>query len=80
MIQDARNQRRSERVFGSVSEERISGRAGRRKRGSWWGIRERKAVPDSALRRGILGIESRVGKSRRRAGPRRRGRETRKCV
>lgn len=65
--------------WGSVIEERMRGMAGRRKRDSWWGIRERRAVPVRAERRGSLDREKRRG-IRSRAGPRRRGRETKKCV
>ncbi len=78
--QDARNERRRVKDLGSVIEERMRGMAGRRKRGSWWGIRERRAVPVRAERRGSLDREKRRGVRRSRAGPRRRGRETKKCV
>lgn len=58
--------------------ERMRGMVGRRKRGSWWGIRERMAVPVRAEREGRVDKRGRARK-RRRAGPRRRGREARKC-
>lgn len=78
--QDARNERRRVRDLGRVIEDKMSGMAGRRKRGSWWGIRERRVVPVMAERRGSFGMARRGGRSKRMAGPRSRGRETRKCV
>ena len=77
-IQATTHARFSPRLFGSPREDKMSGTAGSRKRGSWWGIRESRALPERALKRGSFGIERRGGKSRRSAGPRRRGRETAK--
>ena len=45
----------------------MRGMAGRRKRGSWWGMRERRRVPDMAERRGravVVGFERRVERRR----------------
>ena len=39
-------------VRGSCTEERTRGMIGRRKRGSWCGIIDRRAVPEMAERRG----------------------------
>ena len=58
----------------------MRGIAGSRKRGSWWGIRERRTVPDSAERRGSFGTARRGGRRSKIAGPSSRGRETRMCV
>ena len=57
--------------------ERRRGMAGRRKRGSWWAKRERRAVPVRAeeRRREGMGWDIRSG----RAGKRRRGRLMRRC-
>lgn len=62
----------------------MRGMAGRRKRGSWCGIRERRRVDVRAERRGSFA--GRVRKfgcrrrgMRRREGPRRRGREMKMC-
>lgn len=77
---DATNERWRVRDLGSVIEDKMSGMAGRRKRGSWWGTRERRAVPVIAERRGSFGMARRGGRSKKMAGPRSRGRETRKCV
>ena len=58
---------------------RKRGTAGRRKRGSWCGIRDRRAVAEIAERRGSRGREN-FGRGRRnKAGPKRRGIETRRC-
>ena len=65
-------------VRGSCTEESTSGMMGRRKRGSWCGIRDRKAVPEMAEMKGrelIRGLLKRRG----RAGPRRSGREAMMC-
>lgn len=59
-------------------EVRRRGIAGRRKRGSWWGIRERKIVAEIAARRGRRGGEKLVNGKRSSDGPRRRGRETKR--
>lgn len=53
--------------FGRWREERMRGMAGRRKRGSWWGIRERRRVPETAERRGrvvVVDFERRVERRR----------------
>ena len=57
----------------------MRGTAGRRKRASWWGIQLRRRMPDVAERRGrSVGFSGRTNR-RRRAGPRRRGREAIRC-
>ena len=65
-------------VRGGCTEERTRGMIGRRKRGSWCGIIDRRAVPEMAERRGR---EFRRGLLKRREseGPRRRGREAMRC-
>lgn len=59
-------------------EVRRRGIAGRRKRGSWWGIRERRIMADIAERRGRRGRDKLVNGKRNSDGPRRSGRETRR--
>ncbi len=66
--------------LGRWIEERINGTAGRRKRGSWWGMQLRKTVPERAERSGScedfhFGEETRSQS----AGPRRSGREATRC-
>lgn len=63
--------------WGRRTEERISGTAGRRKRGSWCGIRDRRTVAERAEMMERLGL--RMYQKRRRAGPRSRGREAIRC-
>ena len=65
-------------VRGSWTEDSTRGTMGRRKRGSWCGIRERKAVPEMAEMKGREAIRGLL-KRRGRAGPRRRGREAMMC-
>lgn len=79
MIQAARKQRFAVLDLGRCIEARKRGMAGRRNRGSWWGIRERIMVEEMADRRGRRGREILVRGRRKREGPRRRGRETRRC-
>ncbi len=46
---------------GRWREERMRGMAGRRKRGSWCGIRDRRRVAEMAERRGrVVGLERRM--------------------
>lgn len=43
----------------------MRGTAGRRKRGSWWGMQLRRAVPDMADRRGrVVGFSMRTERKR----------------
>lgn len=80
-IHDASQYRVVGRERGRWIEERRQGTKGRRKRASWWGIRERRTRPEMALRKGRRGgvmVWVIVGR-RVRAGPRRRGREARRC-
>jgi hypothetical protein len=70
--------RRARRERGLWMLERSSGMAGRRKRGSWWGIRERRAIDVLAVRR--MGEGRGWVRSRRSEGPRRMGRLTSRWV
>lgn len=58
-------------------EDKISGTAGSRKRGSWCGIRDSRIVADSADSIERLGL--RMYQMRGRAGPRSRGRDAIRC-
>ena len=78
IIHAARNVRVRLFVRGSWTEESTRGMMGRRKRGSWCGIRERKAVPEMAEMNGREVIRG-LFKMRGRAGPRRSGREAMMC-
>lgn len=75
----ARKYRVRARDIGRRMEVRRRGTAGRRKRGSWCGIRERRNMAEIAERRGRDGREMLVNGKRSSDGPRRRGRETRRC-
>lgn len=66
--------------FGRCIDERRSGTAGSKKRGSWWGMQLRRSIPDTADSTGrretiLVGVD----KNRKRAGPRRRGKEAKRC-
>lgn len=74
----ARKYRVRRRDFGRCIEVRRRGIAGRRKRGSWWGIRERRIMAESAEMRGRRCREKLVNGKSSSEGPRRRGRETRR--
>ena len=66
--------------MGRRSEERRRGTAGRRKRVSWWEMKERRSVPVKAEVRGSGGGKGLGRKGRvRRAGPSRMGKLTKKC-
>lgn len=60
-------------------DARKRGTAGRRKRGSWCGIRERRSVAEIAEISGRGAQERFLSGRRKRDGPRRVGRETRRC-
>lgn len=62
-------------------DARKSGTAGRRKRGSWCGMRERRRVAETAEMSGRVAVarERFLRGRRNRDGPRRVGRETRRC-
>jgi hypothetical protein len=74
--QAARKDLAAERDLGMWMELRMRGTAGRRNRGSWCGLSERKNVADRAERRGSCVARERG--RRNKAGPRRRGSETTK--
>ena len=58
----------------------MRGSAGRRKRGSWWGMQLRSAVPDMADSRGrVVGFSMRTEKKRQMAGPKRTGKLASRC-